>query len=151
MQAGTSATGQPGPIEEASASTSTDAGLAAIPVTACLFCPNISPDVEGNLQHMELHHDFKVSDLSFVTDMQGLLTYLGKKVGLYGSCLWCCHRSFPTTRAVQEHMIEKKHCKMNIRDDKREYSRFYEYSVRKLYHSLGAPNWEEFSGPSDSD
>ena len=51
-----------------------------IPPTTCLFCPRSSHDLAASLRHMTQEHSFFVPDAEFVTDMEGLVTYLGQKV-----------------------------------------------------------------------
>jgi pre-60S factor REI1 len=51
-------------------------------------------------------HSFFVPDLDYVTDLEGLLTYLGAKVGQGRMCLWCNDKktAFRSVDAVQKHM-----------------------------------------------
>lgn len=65
-------------------------------------------------------------------DANGLLDYLGAKVGSGHRCLWCGEKgkSFKTCQSVQKHMIDKGHCKLFMESDDSlvEYSDFYDYS-----------------------
>ncbi|XP_046382892.1 zinc finger protein 622 [Ischnura elegans] len=103
----------------------------AIPVNDCLFCNHHSCNVEKNLKHMTLVHSFFVPDVEYVVDMDGLLTYLGEKVGEGFMCLWCNTRgrTFYSLEAVRKHMIDKGHCKMLHEGEAlAEYVDFYDYS-----------------------
>ena len=51
-----------------------------IPPSSCLFCAHGSSDLAANLRHMTQSHSFFVPDAEYVTDMEGLVTYLGQKV-----------------------------------------------------------------------
>ena len=51
-----------------------------IPNTDCLFCSKISKNMEKNLLHMSENHSFFVPDLDFITDLDGMISYLGAKV-----------------------------------------------------------------------
>jgi len=103
----------------------------AIPNTSCLFCCfSSSPDVEENLKHMSSLHSFFVPDLEYLVDLEGLLTYLGEKVGCGFLCLWCNEKgkAFHTVDAAQTHMRDKGHTKMLHEGDALlEYADFYDY------------------------
>lgn len=49
-----------------------------IPPTDCLFCSHSSSEIEENLAHMSVKHGFFIPDAEYCTDVEGLLTYLGK-------------------------------------------------------------------------
>uniref|UniRef100_A0AC35G9P0 C2H2-type domain-containing protein n=1 Tax=Panagrolaimus sp. PS1159 TaxID=55785 RepID=A0AC35G9P0_9BILA len=101
----------------------------ALPSTSCLFCNNRSDTVEGNLEHMTIH-GFFIPDAEYCIDVNGLLTYLGMKVGCGGVCVLCNKRSknFRTLDAVQKHMRDKQHCRFSVDDDDVvEYLDFYDY------------------------
>lgn len=103
----------------------------AIPVTSCLFCNHKSTSLEDSLKHMSHHHSFFIPDSEYVIDMEGLITYLGERVGQGHLCMWCGHlgRQFPSADAVQKHMLDKGHCKMFHEGEVLlEYSDFYDYS-----------------------
>nr|CAG4638452.1 EOG090X06E3 [Cyclestheria hislopi] len=102
-----------------------------IPITSCLFCMKSSETMEENLQHMSIYHSFFIPDVEYITDMEGLMSYLGEKVGQGHLCLWCGHkgRQFPSVNAVQKHMVDKGHCKMFHEGEVLlEYADFYDYS-----------------------
>nr|SVE75129.1 EOG090X06E3 [Daphnia dolichocephala] len=104
----------------------------AIPVTSCLFCNHSSDTMEGNLKHMSSQHSFFIPDFEFIIDMEGLVTYLGERVGQGHICTWCGHlgRQFASTEAVQKHMLDKGHCKLFHEGEVLlEYSDFYDYST----------------------
>lgn len=46
----------------------------------CIFCPHHSDDLVENVKHMSVVHSFFVPDTEFITDLEGLLLYLGEKV-----------------------------------------------------------------------
>ena len=51
-----------------------------IPNTECLFCQHHSNNMDKNLFHMTEAHSFFVPDLEFITDLDGMMSYLGAKV-----------------------------------------------------------------------
>jgi len=59
--------------------------------------------------------------------MNSLLKYLGAKVGAGRVCLWCNGTSFGDVRAIQQHMIDKGHCKINLDDDDEEFLEYYRF------------------------
>jgi pre-60S factor REI1 len=102
-----------------------------IPPNACLFCSFESSDVEDNLEHMSIAHSFFIPDVEYCTNIEGLLEYLGCKVGEGMVCLWCNEKgkSFYDVQAVQQHMRDKGHCKMIHEGDAQfEYSDYYDFS-----------------------
>ena len=60
-----------------------------IPVTDCLFCDRRSVDMLENVDHMSVVHSFFIPDFEYCVDIEGLLEYLGSKVGEGMVCLWC--------------------------------------------------------------
>ena len=100
-------------------------------VTDCLFCPHHSVSLEENLKHMTRSHSFFIPDLEYVVDLKGLVTYLCEKVGMGNVCLYCNDKgkSFFSLEAVQSHMVDKGHTKMNYEGDAvLEYADFYDFS-----------------------
>lgn len=100
-------------------------------VTDCLFCPHHSVSLEKNLKHMTRSHSFFIPDLEYVVDLKGLVTYLCEKVGMGNMCLYCNDKgkSFFSLEAVQSHMVDKGHTKMNYEGDAvLEYADFYDFS-----------------------
>ena len=58
----------------------------------CLFCSHHSNNMDKNLVHMSEKHSFFLPDLDFITDINGLMDYLGAKVGQGKMCLWCSEK-----------------------------------------------------------
>ena len=46
----------------------------------CLFCHESFADVETNVTHMSRKHSFFIPELTYLIDLDGLLTYLGKLI-----------------------------------------------------------------------
>lgn len=74
-----------------------------VPINSCLFCSHESKDLEANLEHMSISHSFFIPDVEYCTDIEGLLDYLGSKVGEGMMCLWCNEKgkAFYNVLAVQ--------------------------------------------------
>jgi pre-60S factor REI1 len=65
-------------------------------------------------------HGFFIPFIEYLHDLEGLLTYLGEKIGLGGICIYCNGRgraAYPTLHAVQQHMTAKSHCKIRFEED----------------------------------
>lgn len=56
--------------------------LGAIPITDCLFCPHHSSSLMKNVAHMTKIHSFFIPDIEYLSDLKGLIKYLGKYSGL---------------------------------------------------------------------
>lgn len=103
----------------------------SLEITQCLFCPHESQEFEENMKHMSKSHSFFIPDLEFVTDLKGLIAYFGEKVGDGKVCLYCNEKgkNFYSVEAVQKHMSDKGHCKINFDGDAvLEYAEFYDFS-----------------------
>ena len=49
-------------------------------VNECLFCGYVSSSLEKNLRHMTIEHSFFLPDPEYISDLEGLIQYLGAKV-----------------------------------------------------------------------
>lgn len=102
-----------------------------IPVTDCLLCGHHSSNVERNVMHMTTcsRGSFFLPDADYIVDLEGLIEYLGAKVGEGNICLWC-NRAFRDTAAVRKHMADKGHFKI-LHDNTTlaEYADFYDYTT----------------------
>ncbi|XP_005356713.1 zinc finger protein 622 [Microtus ochrogaster] len=117
----------------------------AIPVTDCLFCSHHSSSLMKNVAHMTKIHSFFIPDIEYLSDLKGLIKYLGEKVGVGKICLWCNEKgkSFYSTEAVQAHMNDKSHCKLFTDGDAAlEFADFYDF--RSSY-----PDYEEGQDPGE--
>lgn len=114
---------------------SIDAKIAAarqqIPPTACLFCTHRSGDIATNLRHMTSAHSFYIPDAEYLVDLPGLLGYLGEKLAIGNTCLYCPNggKEFNSLEAVRAHMRDRSHCKIayDTETDKLEVSDFYDF------------------------
>ena len=88
--------------------------------------------MEKNLAHMMSCHSFFLPDPEYISNLEGLMEYLGAKVGQGHMCLWCNEKGkrFSSVQDVQRHMRDKGHCK--IRHDAEallEYDEWYDYTT----------------------
>ena len=120
-------------------------------LTECLFCPHDSVDLESSLKHMGRSHSFMIPDLEYLVDVKGLVSYLCEKVGIGNTCLYCNTKgkTFYSVEAVQNHMVDKGHCKLLFDGDTAlEYSQFYDY--RKSYPDYDESKVNDDETPSES-
>lgn len=52
--------------------------LGAIPIRDCLFCSHHSSSLMKNVAHMTKVHSFFIPDIEYLSDIKGLIKYLGK-------------------------------------------------------------------------
>ena len=49
----------------------------ALGLEECLFCSFLSHSLQNNLDHMRRKHSFFIPDIEYLTDLEGLISYLG--------------------------------------------------------------------------
>ncbi|RDX50175.1 hypothetical protein OH76DRAFT_1403065 [Lentinus brumalis] len=99
--------------------------------TNCLFCTSSTAStLEENLTHMSSAHSFFIPDADFLVDLVGLVTYLGEKIAVGNTCIYC-NSEFRTLDAVRKHMQDKGHCKVAYDTDleRLEISDYYDFSA----------------------
>jgi pre-60S factor REI1 len=114
---------------------SIDAKIAAsrnrLTTSHCLFCSHAASSIDENLSHMASAHSFFIPDQDYLVDLPGLLTYLGEKVSIGNTCLYCPNggKEFGSLEAVRAHMRDKGHCKIayDTDDQKLEVSDYYDF------------------------
>jgi pre-60S factor REI1 len=106
----------------------------------CVFDGLVSDYPLANVKHMQTF-GFFLPFAESLTDLNGLLEYLGQKVGIGYACVEC-DRSFTSVAAVQRHMVDKQHCRMTSDEDVwfEEYAPFYAFEEEGDGRSDG---WEE--------
>lgn len=131
-----------------------------IPPTTCLFCPekhNVAFEtVDENITHMFKSHGLYVPETKYLVDKEGLLKYLGEKIGLGNVCLVCSYQG-KNVQAVREHMTTKRHMKIPYEneDEKLEISDYYDFSSTyenvSFAENTGASeeDWEDVSDSED--
>ncbi|KAH9892847.1 C2H2 type zinc-finger-domain-containing protein [Cubamyces lactineus] len=109
------------------------AARARISPAQCLFCNTSSATLDENLTHMSVAHSFFIPDAEYLVDLVGLITYLGEKIAVGNTCIFCSGRGreFRTLEAVRKHMLDKGHCKIayDTEEDRLEISDFYDFSA----------------------
>ncbi|KAJ1980271.1 pre-60S factor rei1 [Dimargaris xerosporica] len=99
----------------------------------CLFCDTQSATFEDNMAHMAKAHSLFIPDIEYVSDLRGLITYLGEKITVANVCLYCNGRgrTMRNLDAVRSHMLDKGHCMIayDNEDDILELSDYYDFST----------------------
>lgn len=108
----------------------------------------IATTPEENAQHGLAAHGFFIPDVEYLVDLEGLLSYIGDKVGV-GHCCVYCHKVFASIRSCQDHMVRMSccaslrvsdtssqasvsHCKMIYDEEDGEWDDFYDFSEQPL-------------------
>lgn len=77
-------------------------------------------------------HSFFIPDLEYLTHLSGLLSFLGERIAVDNTCIFCLRRSreFRSLDAVRKHMIDKGHCKIayDTESERLAVSGFYDFS-----------------------
>lgn len=123
----------------------------AIQINDCLFCEKKFNSIEDKCEHMAKAHSFYIPDMDHVCDLEGLIKYLGVKVGIYHVCLWCSTKCYRDLQAVQKHMNDKGHQKMKFEGETLiEYTDFYSFdgdsTVDEEFEMLDESSFLEISG-----
>jgi len=115
----------------------------------CLFCLHRHDTVDQALEHMSRIHSFFIPDRDHLTDLPGLLGYLGEKVVIGNICLLCPNggKEFATLEAVRRHMIDKGHCRIafDTEADLAELADFYDWGSIEG----GDSDWEDAESLED--
>jgi pre-60S factor REI1 len=93
----------------------------------CLFCRFDSANFEENLEHMHGKHGLFIPYVSqLLVDPETLIEYLHLVIFGYFECLYCrSKRSSPV--AAQQHMLGKRHCKIDLTAEDSEYREFFDF------------------------
>ncbi|XP_065562992.1 cytoplasmic 60S subunit biogenesis factor ZNF622-like [Artemia franciscana] len=116
-----------------------------IPPDTCLFCLKQSKGPEENIRHMSISHSFFLPDYKYICDIEGLIAYLGQRVGSGKLCLWCGHKGkqFKSLQALQQHMMDKGHMRLFHEGETLiEYEDFYDYSSSYPDAAMADPDEE---------
>jgi len=107
-----------------------------IGMNECLFSGRLFNSIEDKVVYMAHKHSFYIPELEYVSNLEGLLQYLGYKIGVCNMCIWC-NKTFTSLAAVRKHMQDVGHCRMMVEGDAiLEYCDFYDFS--STYEDDGA-------------
>jgi len=86
--------------------------------------------MERNIKYMTKQFGFFFPFAEQLRDVERLLLYLGQKISIGNTCLYC-EKGFHSMTSVRDHMVAKSHCMMQW-DDKEEYAEFYDFPKDNL-------------------
>lgn len=69
-----------------------------------MFCSNASKTLEESVAHMGLTHGLFIPEKEYLTDLRGLIVYLGEKIGIGNLCVYC-GKSFSSAEGARAHMV----------------------------------------------
>jgi len=90
-----------------------------------LFCNHVSNDLASNLLFMRKNYTFIIPALEYCNDVEGLIRYLGEKIGIGHFTIWD-NKQFGSVEACQSHMRDTQTCKMLWDENEEEYTQFYD-------------------------
>lgn len=95
-------------------------------------------------------HGLFIPERDYLTDLGGLITYLGEKIGVGNTCIYC-GKSFQSAEATRAHMLDKGHCKMaySTQSEMLEYADFYDFT--SSYTNPDFENAEVVDDDNDSE
>lgn len=103
----------------------------------CLFCPLSSPNLSSNLLHMRQKHGLFIPHTVVVdgihpkvlaVDEETLVRYMHLVIFDDRECVFC-HTQRRSVLAVQQHMMDRGHCRMDLEGSESEFLDFYEGDV----------------------
>lgn len=133
-----------------------------IGITTCLFCPEQKSarfeTADDNIAHMFKSHGLYIPEAKYLVDKEGLIGYLGEKIGLGNVCLVCNYQGRDIL-AVREHMQAKRHMKIpyESENEKLEISDFYDFSSTYDFDVIAKTDegededWEDVSSDGNDD
>jgi len=91
--------------------------------TFCLFDSNKSETILDNINYMSNKYGFYFPEIDMLKDVELIMMYLIEKISIGNTCIWC-DKSFYSHTAVQSHMRDADHCRMQW-EFPEEYEDFY--------------------------
>ena len=100
----------------------------AVPLNRCLFCNYDSPNLKLGVMHMSKYHGMFIPEQHYLTDLEGLITWLHDKIFDFHECLYC-HKSKGSAEGIQTHMRDKGHCMIAFEseEDMVEVGQYYDF------------------------
>jgi pre-60S factor REI1 len=94
----------------------------------CLFCNQSHSTLDDNVIHMQKMHGLFIPEPSrLLVEVETLINYCYLVISGYYECLYCgTQRS--SAEAVQQHMMAKGHCKIDISREESEFRDFYDFT-----------------------
>lgn len=109
-----------------------DAGV-ELPNHYCFYCGKNNEEIEQNIRHMSHQHGLYIPERSFLSDLEGLLTFVNEVITLDHECLTCGFQG-KSLESIRQHMQSKGHCRIpyESKEEKRVIHEFYDFSVDEV-------------------
>ncbi|KAL4804473.1 C2H2 type zinc-finger-domain-containing protein [Aspergillus unguis] len=94
----------------------------------CLFCNDKSSNIEENTEHMFKSHGMFIPERSYLSDLEGLIHYLYRKINENSECIYC-HIIRNNPHGIKTHMKDKGHCMIAFESEAEqiEIGQFYDF------------------------
>ncbi|KAL4970959.1 putative C2H2 finger domain protein [Aspergillus stella-maris] len=94
----------------------------------CLFCSEVSGSIGENTEHMLKSHGMFIPERSYLSDLEGLIHYLYRKINENSECIYC-HMIRNTPAGIKTHMKDKGHCMIAFDNESEqiEIGQFYDF------------------------
>lgn len=107
-----------------------------IEIGTCLFCGHVNANLEDSINHMVSEHGFHVPFPDSCVDVEGLISYLGYKLGVGHVCPTCNGRGrycFQSLEGLRQHIVDKGHYSIywDEEDPEFEFDEFYEFEMKE--------------------
>ncbi|KAH3671122.1 hypothetical protein OGAPHI_000833 [Ogataea philodendri] len=102
-------------------------------LTNCFYCGAVYDDEEANVAHMSSYHGLFIPEKEYLTDLSGLLQYLGDTLILHKECLRCGFVG-KNTESIRQHIRSKGHCVIpyETRPERQLIEKFYTFDEDDL-------------------
>ncbi|KAK6203059.1 C2H2 type zinc-finger-domain-containing protein [Scheffersomyces amazonensis] len=110
------------------ASSDSDDELEALPIDHCFFCGQNNGEIENNVKHMFNRHGLYIPERSFLTNIEGLLTYISEVITIDNECLVCGFVG-KNMESIRQHVYSKGHCRIpyETKQEKLSIAEFYTF------------------------
>ncbi|KAL5339468.1 C2H2 type zinc-finger-domain-containing protein [Aspergillus crustosus] len=98
----------------------------------CLFCNNESSSIEENTDHMFKTHGMFIPERSYLSDLEGLIRYLYRKINENSECIYC-HSIRNSPEGIRTHMKDKGHCMIAFETEAEQVEIGQYYDFRSTY------------------
>lgn len=102
-----------------------------MPINHCFFCSkNNGSELENNVRHMFNVHGLYIPERTFLTNLEGLLTYLSEMITFENECLVCGFEG-KNLESIRQHVQSKGHCKIpyDTKEEKAAIAEFYDFTI----------------------
>lgn len=93
----------------------------------CFVCNNSeSKSIADTLSHLKTSHNFEFPVSYCMNKPEKALKLIIRKIFKYGACLYCDSQKFPNEKAIQCHMKDTNHIKINFEDIIDHFYKYYD-------------------------